>query len=74
MMEFGNLSSILPAAEVSHVSETPPSSPSGELLVNTFGSNFEFHDTPSYSDYRKTNTEVGLLSIKETMVTKKKNC
>ncbi len=65
MMDFGNLSEIacVSAANLSavtHVSESPPSSPSLKLYSNSSGSTFDFPDT-QYSDYRDTQAEVNKI-------------
>lgn len=61
-MDFGNLSEIanVNLSEITHVSETPPSSPGLSLYTNSSGSTFEFPGT-EYSDYRDSKVEVNNL-------------
>ena len=51
-MDFGNLSML---SEITHVSESPPSSP--VMVMNSSGNSFDFPST-AYSSFRDTQAEV----------------
>ena len=58
IMEFGDISSISVNSGITHVSESPPSSPNPHLYTNSSGSSFEFPSIQNYSDFRDTQAEV----------------
>ncbi len=57
---FGNVSDI--THDITHVSESPPSSPALDLYTNNSGGSFEFSTTP-FSDFRDNRAEVNNLAL-----------
>ncbi len=47
---------------ITHVSESPPSSPALDFYTNNSGSSFEFSTTP-FSDFRDNRAEVNNLLV-----------